>query len=243
MYLTGFTEQKKLNTKKLTTKTVSIRENLSVIKEQIGSNKVKIIAVTKYANWDQIAEAYKSGISDFAESYVQDALQKFSQLNEDKLNWQIKWHFIGRLQKNKAKFSVGNFSLIQSVDSVELAKQINKVAMQKGVNQEVLLQINTSKEEQKGGFKQEAIKNYMSELLGLKNIDIKGYMTIAPNTNDQSLIRECFLQLLNLKDKINKEFKTNLKELSMGMSNDYKLALECGSTMVRLGRAIFRTDT
>lgn len=222
---------------------MGIKENLQKIKEQIGSNKVKIIAVTKYAGWEQITEAYNLGINNFGESYVQDALKKLSEHKLDEFKNIVWWHFIGKLQKNKAKFAVGNFSLIQSVDSVELAKLINKVAIQKGATQNILLQVNISNEEQRVGFKKDILKNNLCELLELKNINIEGLMTIAPNTNDTSSVREHFLELVTLKDYLNKDFNVNLKEVSMGMSNDYKIAIECGSTMIRIGRALFKQDS
>ncbi|MBI3591652.1 MAG: YggS family pyridoxal phosphate-dependent enzyme [Candidatus Melainabacteria bacterium] len=219
---------------------MGIKENLTKIKEQIGSNKVKIIAVTKYANWQQTLEAYNLGIRDFGESYVQDAIEKLSRKlqNENSKNL-IQWHLIGRLQKNKAKYVVGKFFLIHSVDSVELAEIINKIANSKGLTQNILLQVNISQEAQKAGFNKDELKSSLKTLLNLPNINIQGLMTLAPKTEDKKTIKDCFLGLHSLRDELNKENICNLKELSMGMSNDYLTAIECGSTMVRIGRAIF----
>jgi len=220
---------------------VSVRENLLKIKEQIGSNNVKIIAVTKYAKWDEIIEAYSLGIHDFGESYVQDALEKLSkEYQGQKLENLIRWHFIGRLQKNKAKFVTGKFFLIHSVDSVELAKTINKIAAQKETTQNILLQVNLTEEPQKGGFKKDDLKKSINELLSFPNITIQGLMTVGPKTENTDEIKKCFLNLKDLKNKLEEEHNINLNELSMGMSNDYKLAIECGSTMIRIGRILFK---
>lgn len=221
---------------------MGIKDNLDKIKEQIGSNKVKIIAVTKYAAQPQVFEAYNLGIRDFGESYIQDALEKISgEYHYKDLNNPIQWHLIGRLQKNKAKHVVGRFSLIHSVDSIELAELINKIAGEREINQDILLQVNISGEEQKAGFNKIELKNNFEKLFKLTNIKVKGLMTIAPKTEDKKLIKDCFLELSSFKDELNKQHSNemNLKELSMGMSNDYPIAIECGSTMVRIGRALF----
>ena len=222
---------------------MGIKENLTKIKEQLGSNKVKIIAVTKYANQNQISEAFKLGIKDFGESYVQDAIKKIA-LKQQDVNpaGLINWHLIGRLQKNKVKFVVGNFSLIHSVDSLELAKVIDKTASQRNIIQEVLLQVNISQEAEKTGFSKSKLKDSYKDLLKLSNIKFQGLMTIAPKTDDKKIIRDCFWDLKNLMNEVNKEYRSDLKELSMGMSNDYLTAIECGSTMVRIGRAIFKNQ-
>ena len=219
---------------------MGIKENLIQIKEQIGNLNVKIIAVTKYANQEQIFEAYNLGIRDFGESYLQDAIEKISKKfqYEDPKDL-INWHFIGRLQKNKIKQIVGKFCLIHSVDSLELAELINKIANDKGLVQDVLLQINISGEKTKAGFNLKELKDLFGRLIKLPDIRIKGLMTIAPKTDNKNLIRECFLNLSNLKEELNKNFMTDIREISMGMSNDYKIAVECGATMLRIGKGLF----
>ena len=220
---------------------MSIKENLIRIKEQINNINVKIIAVTKYANQEQIFEAYNLGIRDFGESYLQDAIEKISRKDSyENPKDLINWHFIGRLQKNKVKQIVGKFCLIHSVDSVELAELINKVANGNGLVQDVLLQVNISEEKTKTGFTQKDLRDSFGKLIKLPDIRIKGLMTIAPKTDDKNLVKECFLNLSNLKEEINKNFMTNIKELSMGMSNDYKTAVECGATMLRIGKGLFQ---
>lgn len=217
---------------------MGIKDNLLKVKEQIGNYNVRIIASTKYASNDEVREAFNLGIRDFGESYVQDALKKIKEF--EPLKGQIVWDLIGRLQKNKVRYIVSNFNLIHSVDSLELAELINKVANRKGVVQKVLLQANMSKEETKAGFTPLDLKKAFGQIIKLQNLKVCGLMTIAPNTKDEELIKGCFLTLRGLKNELNKEHSTNLKELSMGMSNDYKISIECGSTMIRLGRAIFQ---
>ena len=220
---------------------VSIKQNLIKIKEQIDNINVKIIAVTKYANQEQIFEAYNLGIRDFGESYLQDAIEKISGKSKyENPKDLINWHFIGRLQKNKVKQVVGKFYLIHSVDSEELAELINKVANGNGLVQDVLLQVNISEEKTKTGFTQKDLRDSFGKLIKLPDIRIKGLMTIAPKTDNKNLVKECFLNLSNLKEEINKNFMTNIKELSMGMSNDYKTAVECGATMLRIGKGLFQ---
>lgn len=219
---------------------VSIKDNLLKVKEQIGNYNVRVIASTKYASNDEIREAFNLGIRDFGESYVQDALKKINLF--EYLKGQIVWHLIGRLQKNKVRLAVSNFDFIHSIDSLELVELINKVAKRKGVIQKGLLQVNISKEETKTGFIPLDLKKAFGQIIKLQNLKVYGLMTIAPNTKDEELIKSCFLTLANLKNELNKEHSTNLKELSMGMSNDYKISIKCGSTMIRLGRAIFQKE-
>ena len=221
---------------------MDIKENFSKIKEQINNINVRIIAVTKYATCEQIVEASNLGIKDFGESYLQDALKKKSSDGElQNLNRDINWHFIGRLQKNKIKLITGNFCLIHSVDSQEAAELINQVAAAKNLTQDILLQVNISGEESKGGFKKEEVTSVFSKINSLSAIKIKGLMTMAPKTENSEIIRECFTGLYNLRETINNNCETRINELSMGMSSDYKIALDCGSTMLRLGRAIFNS--
>ena len=220
---------------------MGIKENLIKIKEQIDNINVKIIAVTKYANQDQIFEAYNLGIRDFGESYLQDAIEKISKQSQyENPKDLINWHFIGRLQKNKVKQVTGKFCLIHSVDSLELAELINKYAEVNKLVQNVLLQVNISGEETKAGFSREELKNLFGKLVQLPNVKTKGLMTIAPKTDDKDLIRKCFSNLSNLKEELNKNFMTDLKELSMGMTSDYKTAIECGATMIRIWKGLFK---
>ncbi|OGI19201.1 MAG: YggS family pyridoxal phosphate enzyme [Candidatus Melainabacteria bacterium RIFCSPHIGHO2_02_FULL_34_12] len=215
---------------------MGIKENLSKIKEQIDNIDVKVIAVTKYATQQMISEAYENGVRDFGENYVQDAIKKLAE--EDSSNL-VHRHFIGRLQKNKAKHVVGSFYLIHSVDSLELAELINSISAKKAINQDILLQVNISGETTKSGFNPGELKKNIGRLVQMKNVKLKGLMTMAPRTDDKDLLKKCFCGLRDLREELNQEHLLNLKELSMGMSNDYRIAIKCGSTMIRLGRAIF----
>ena len=221
---------------------VEIKEKLEKIKEQIGNHNVKIIAVTKYANQEQILEAYKLGISNFGESYVQDAQKKFSIKHFENSENLIKWHFIGRLQKNKARFVVGDFCLIHSVHSVELAELINVIAIKKGLKQDILLQVNISQEATKSGFSSDGLKESFKNLVNLSNLNIKGLMTMAPKTDNKNIIKSCFSGLFDLKEELNKLNLINMQELSMGMTDDYKVAIECRTTIIRIGRGIFNNN-
>ena len=221
---------------------MSIKENLKKIKEQIGNHNVKIIAVSKYATYEQTTEAYRLGIRDFGESYVQDAIPKLKKLithNDETSEKKIRWHFIGRLQNNKVKFVVNIFYLIHSVHSIELLNLINKSASSKGIVQNLLLQVNISQEASKAGFSPSRLKQDFEKMMTLSNVNIQGLMTIAPKIDDKNKIRSCFTELYNLQEELNKNHLTNLKELSMGMTNDYVEAIECGSTMIRIGKGIF----
>ncbi len=224
---------------------MGIKENLEKIKEQIGNHKVKIIAVSKYATHEQTIEAYRLGIRDFGESYVQDAIPKLKNLisqNHEISENKIRWHFIGRLQNNKIKLVVNCFYLIHSVDSVELLNLINKSASSKGIVQDILLQVNISQEASKAGFSSRGLKQDFEKLMKLSNVNIKGLMTIAPKTDDKKMIRSCFKELYDLQEELNENHMTTLKELSMGMTNDYVEAIECGSTMIRIGKGIFANN-
>lgn len=216
---------------------MSVAENYKRIQEQTSNNNVEIIAVTKYASDEQMIKAYKLGIKNFAESYAQDAIKKIETL----FNFEndINWHFIGRLQKNKVKYVVGNFCLIHSVDSLELAEAINNKAIEKQLVQEILLQVNISSESTKAGMQKEDLIENFEDFSKLKNIDIKGLMTMAPHTDDQNVIKDSFLGLSELKSNLNRKFNANLTELSMGMSNDYTIAISCGATKVRIGSKLF----
>lgn len=220
---------------------MTIKENLTKIKEQIDNINVKIIAVTKYSSQEQIFEAYNLGIRNFGESYLQDAIEKISRKSQyENPEDLISWHFIGRLQKNKVKQVVGKFCLIHSVDSLELGVLINKVANGNGLVQDVLLQVNISGEETKAGFNPDDLRDSFGKLIKLPNIRIQGLMTIALKTDDENLIRSYFSGLSRLQKELNKNFMTDIKELSMGMTNDYKIAVECGATMIRIGKGLFK---
>lgn len=214
--------------------------NLANVRELLGdySQQTKLIAVSKNASIEQITEACNLGVHDFAESRIQDALSKKAQM-APQIALQTNWHFIGHLQTNKVKQAVGNFSLIHSVDSFKLASEISKTAQTRKVEQAILLQVKMQNDESKSGFEPQELRDCFAQILALPAIKVQGLMTISPLTSDASVWKYSFNKLRELRDELASEHKVQLNELSMGMSDDWQDAITCGSTMIRLGRAIF----
>lgn len=197
-------------------------------------NEIKLIAVSKYFGLDAINQAIDEGISDFGENKAQELNLKF-----EKIGSKVTWHFIGNLQMNKVKYAVNCSELIHSVDSLELAEAIAKKASEIRKVQKILIQVKTSEEETKSGVDSEdEVRNILKFCKLNKNLDVLGLMTMAPLTENESLIRKSFRDLKNLLIKFNSE-GYQLKELSMGMTSDFEIAIEEGSTMLRIGSAIF----
>lgn len=214
----------------------SVRENIEKIKSEISSTNAKLIAVSKYVSIDKIKEAYEAGIRDFAESKANDALEKIEILPKD-----IRWHFIGHLQTNKVKKVTGNFELIHSVDSYRLASSISAFAKNHDLVQNVLLQVNLAQEEQKSGFSKQELEEDFAQIITLDNIHVEGLMMMAPYTDDKAYLGRLFEDMSNLKKDLSSKHSYELKELSMGMSNDYPLAVKAGATMIRIGSKIFNS--
>ena len=226
----------------LIAKIKSIESRIESAQKKSGFNHpVQIIAVTKTHPFQTIKEAYHAGITSIGENRVQEASQKFKSF-EHMPN--ITKRFIGHLQTNKVKKCIALFDTIDSVDSLKLAKKISQVAETVNRTISVLLEINTSGERQKHGFPPDHTENIMS-CFNEKNIKIKGLMTLAPLTTDKGRLRNSFFQLRELQDRIKRFLKTEqMTELSMGMSGDYEIAVEEGSTMIRLGTKLFgKRDT
>jgi len=215
---------------------MSISENLENI--QTYTSNARIIAVTKYVTTDKVIEAYKAGIRDFGENKVQDAEKKRAALPEEIEKNSI-WHFLGHLQTNKVKNVVGKFDFIHSVDSLKLAKAISEYASSQNLIQKVFIQVNIAKEESKFGFSPEELEKCFSEISGFGSINIVGLMTMAPFTSDLEKQKSAFGGLRELRNQLQEKFNIRLDELSMGMSNDYKIAVEEGATMIRIGQALF----
>lgn len=219
----------------------AITERLKFINSKLVPYNPKIVAVTKYFDESMILEYYKAGLRDFGENRVVSALDKISKLPED-VRVNSRFHLIGHLQTNKVKLAVGNFYLIHSVDSLKLAKMISQVAQQKGIVQNILLQVNNADEESKFGFSPQELLNCMEEMIKLPSLNIEGLMNIAPLSQDDDYLRNLFKNIKHLKDKIELEHKVKLNQLSMGMSNDFQIAVEEGSTIIRLGRILFENN-
>lgn len=217
---------------------MTIKHRLKTLKSDLHTFTGNIVAVTKYSTPEQMVEAYEAGLRNFGESKIQTITDKWGVLPEELIK-NVIWHFIGHIQTNKLKKIVGKFQLLHSVDTVKLATKINEEAENLNSTQNILLQVNISKEESKAGFYKEDLPGIFPELLTLKNININGLMTMAPFTPDTNVTRECFRGLRNLKDELETSFKHKLPELSMGMSNDYKIAIEEGSTLIRIGHMLF----
>jgi pyridoxal phosphate enzyme (YggS family) len=209
---------------------MSCKNSLSSIKDEIDK-KVKIVVVSKTRSKKEILGIYNKDHRDFGENKVQEILEKYEKLPKD-----IKWHFIGHLQTNKVKYIIPFISLIHSVDSLKLLKEINKRAKAKNKIINCLIQVKIANEESKYGFKINEISDVMNYASELEHILIKGLMGMATNTDNNNLIDKEF-KLLNTEFKKYKSKIFNV--LSMGMSNDYKLAINNESNMLRLGSIIF----
>ena len=214
---------------------MSVVLNLEKILKDIKNYNPRIIAVTKYYGTEKMIEAYNAGLRDFAESKAVESIEKINKI-DDTIKSQSIYHFIGHLQTNKVKYVVGNFEYIHSVDSLKLAKCIDLEANKSGIKQKILIQVNNALEPQKFGVAPCELENLISEIYQLKSLELVGLMNIAPLIDDEAQLHKLFKNMRELKDKF------NLSELSMGMSHDYKIALEEGATMIRLGRILFENN-
>ena len=203
-----------------------IKDNINCILKD--ANNATLIAVSKTKPVEMIREAYEAGIRDFGENKVQELLSKIDMLPSD-----ITWHMIGHLQTNKVKDIVGRVFLIHSVDSIKLANVIDKEAKKKNIVVNILLEINIANEESKYGFRINELDNAIRNINILNNIKILGFMCVAPNTSNHSDNRKYFKKMREFANKY------NYNTLSMGMSSDYKSAIEEGSTYIRIGTKIF----
>ena len=217
----------------------SVKENLLRVRKTIVPYTPNIIAVTKYYGLEAITDAYGAGLRNFGESRANDAIQKIEALPEE-IRQNSTFHFIGHLQTNKVNKVVRYFDYIQSVDSLHLAEVISESAKVLDKVQKVLLQINISGEVQKFGFSERELYDNFEKLLKLSNLDICGFMCMAPLGASDKELDEVFKKAEQIKTDINKKYSLNLKELSMGMSDDYERAVANGATMIRLGRILFK---
>ena len=208
----------------------------SVLKSERAVNSVEVVAVTKFHPPEHILPLESLGVKSIGESKIQELQGKF-----DKLSKIFKIHFIGHLQTNKAKQAVSMADLIHSVDSERLALAINNAAASVQKKQEILLQVNCSNEDQKGGISPSEFENVLIRVSKLANIKIIGLMTMAALTDDKAAVRASFRLLRSLRDKgASLQISgVTLNHLSMGMSHDYNIAVEEGATLVRIGSALF----
>ena len=208
-----------------------IQQHIASIRAHIRE-QVTLICVSKFHSYEAIMEAYACGERDFGESRVQELLPKYEALPKD-----IRWHFIGHLQTNKVKQVVPFVHIIHSVDSVRLLEAINKEAEKIGRCVKVLLEVHVAKEESKSGFTPEEFLSLNTKLSTLNYIDVCGVMGMATNTEDQEEWRRCFREIKSLASRLSPIASS--PEISMGMSDDYLVAIEEGSTMIRIGSTIF----
>lgn len=225
----------------------AIADRVSVIRQRIeaaaarsGRNpeSIRLIAATKTVPVARIETALDAGVLHVGESKLQEALPKLHAL-ESRRN--VTWHFIGRLQRRKVKALIGRFQLIHSVDSVELAEEINRRAEEKGLCQSVLLEVNIGEEATKTGFSASELSNILALLGAMPNVAIKGLMAIPPPTDAPEAARPFFRAVRDLADSLKRSAHDRIRmdELSMGMSHDFEIAIEEGATCVRIGTAIF----
>ena len=221
----------------------SIAENLERVREQIAQaaakanrdlGDVELVAISKTHDAAKVREAVEAGQTLFGESRVQEARVKIPDLPSN-----LRWHFVGHLQKNKIRHALPLFELIHSVDSLALAQDINRIADEDGLHPRVLLEVNVAGEGSKFGFTPEKLREDLENLLALSRLSILGLMTIPPIAEEAEASRKYFVQLRELHDRLQTEFHVDLAQLSMGMTQDFAVAVEEGATLVRVGTAIF----
>ncbi|HEY4717175.1 MAG TPA: YggS family pyridoxal phosphate-dependent enzyme [bacterium] len=215
-----------------------VRREISAAAVRAGRKpgEVRFIAVTKGIQPARIREAYDAGLREFGENYIQEAIGKIDLLPSD-----VKWHFIGRLQTNKAKYIPGRFIAVHSVERDDIAQQLQMVCEKKGIKMDIMIQVNVSGEKSKSGVTTENTLNLFNNVLKYNNIVVSGLMTIPPYSDDAESSRVYFRALRNLRDDLIHAGVPEkcLGELSMGMSGDFEIAVEEGATVVRIGTAIF----
>jgi hypothetical protein len=213
-----------------------VRERMEHAAAKAGRDprEIKLMAVTKTVTVERIREAMAAGATIFGENYVQEARSKIEEIGQAG----IQWHLIGHLQTNKARYAVRLFDLIHSVDGITVARDLDKRAAAEGKIVDCLIEVNLSQENSKFGISKERAPELAHELRDLKNISLKGLMTMPPYADDPEAARPYFIALRELKEEIEQD-DIPLPELSMGMSTDFAVAIEEGATIVRIGRAIF----
>jgi len=220
----------------------TIKENLLRVTERIeraarrvgrDPKEIKLVAVSKTVEASRIQEAIEAGVSILGENYVQEAQKKIEAIGHS-----VAWHFIGHLQTNKAKYAIRLFEMIHSLDSFPLAEELNRRAEQVGQVAKVMIEVNISGEATKFGTDEEKVFSIARGILNLRHLSLEGLMTMPPYFDSPEMSRPYYIKLRELKEKMIRE-GIPLKELSMGMSNDFEIAIEEGATYVRVGTAIF----
>ena len=222
---------------------MGVAENLERVRERImqaavkvgrSTSDIKLLAITKTHPAEKVREALSTGHTLFGESRVQEARAKIPELPSN-----LRWHFVGHLQKNKIRHALPLFELFHGVDSLALAQEMNRIAADEGAHPSVLLEVNVAEEGSKFGFKDETLRAEMESLLALPRLSLEGLMCIPPLADEPEASRTFFVRLRELRDSLEKEFDLRLPCLSMGMTQDFWIAVEEGATLVRVGTAIF----
>jgi len=225
-----------------------VRQRIAAAAERAGRDpaEVRLVAVTKTIEPGRILRAYQAGVREFGENRVQEAQGKLLSLSQARPRefQDMHWHMVGHLQTNKAKVAVQLFEMIHSVDSLRLAEILSRYAVASGKVIPVLLEVNVAREPTKYGLVPEDLPAVVGQLRELPNLRVEGLMTVAPMVADPEEVRPVFRQLRELRDRLREEFPQNLwPHLSMGMTDDFEVAVEEGATIVRIGRAIFGERT
>lgn len=221
----------------------SIAENLERVRAQIATaaeksgrtpDDVELVAISKTHDAEKVREAIEADQNLFGESRVQEARVKIPELPSS-----LRWHFVGHLQKNKIRHALPLFELFHGVDSLALAQEMNRIAEEDGLHPRVLIEVNAAGEGSKFGFAPEKLRADLESLLALPRLSILGLMCIPPIADKAEASRKYFVALRELRDRLQAEFHVDLAQLSMGMTQDYTVAVEEGATLVRVGTAIF----
>jgi PLP dependent protein len=224
-----------------------IAENLARVRAEISDaakksgrlpGDIELIAISKTHEAEKVRAALDAGQQIFGESRVQEARAKIPLLPSS-----ARWHFVGRLQKNKVRHALPLFELFHSIDSIELAREMDRIAGEEGLRSRVLLEVNVAGEGSKIGFAPDSLRTQMESLLELPRLTIEGLMTIPPLAPEAEASRQYFIALRELRDQFAAQLQVNLPQLSMGMSGDFAVAIEEGATLVRVGTAIFGKRT
>jgi len=228
---------------------MSFVENLARVRERIAraaersgrsASDITVVAVTKTFGPGTVEEAVRGGIADVGENRVQEFLEK-----ADRVSLDCRWHLVGHLQTNKVNKAIGRFAMIQSVDSIKLAERLSRAGGERGITTDILIEVNTSGEASKHGFEPEETVAVFGRIVRLPALSVRGLMTIGPWMDDETIVASAFGTLRKLKEEIERSASDDLvlEHLSMGMSDDFELAIREGSTMVRLGRVLFGDRT
>ena len=210
----------------------AVKERISAASRKAGrlDSEVLLIGVTKRVDAERIKEAVRAGLGDFGENYIQEARNKIEGFGE-----KVRWHMIGHIQTNKLKYIPPLFDYVHSVDRWEIAEGLDKY----GKPMNILFELNLSEEASKHGTEEDGLRRMLEKAMTLKNVKPVGLMTMAPFVDDPEEVRGVFASLREILGRANSEFGLDMKELSMGMSSDFEVAVEEGATMVRVGTAIF----